>query len=258
MSADSHRLTHAREATGDALTALLHEADENVLGAVLENPRLTEPQLLLLLERKSLPGVVLERVAKNRTWMRSYPVKRLVAAHPRTPRVLAIPLLRSLYLFDLVEASLLPSTPAELKRLAEETILSKLAQLPLGQKKTLARRGSGRVAGALLAEGHPQVFPLATQNAYLTEAHVLKVLARDELPEGVAAAIAQSAKWSVMPNVRVALVRNPGTPLARVLAFLPDLTLSTLRDLVELQTLSPSLREYLRHEIAVRTRRKRK
>ncbi len=244
-----------RDAAGDELTALLLDADEEALAQLLENPRLNEQHLILLLERKGLPGRVLERIAKNREWLRSYPIKKRVAAHPRTPRLLAIPLIRQLYLFDLVEASLLPSTPAELKRLAEDMILNKLPQLPLGQKITLAKRGSARIAGALLAEGHPRVFPQAIENAYLTEAQVLKVLAQDDLPDGVAAAIAQSRKWPLLPNVRIALVRNPTTPLARALAFLPDLTLRELSDLCSLASVSPNLRKYLEHEVARRQRK---
>ncbi len=243
-----------REAEGDVLTALLHDDDEDVLVEVLQNPRLNEQHLILLLERKGLPGRVLEIVARNREWLRSYPIKKRVAAHPRTPRLLALPLLRQLYLFDLVEASLLPSTPAEMKRLAEEVILNKLPQLPLGQKITLAKRGSARIAGALLAEGHPQIYPHAVDNAFLTEAQVLKVLALDDLPDGVAAAIAQSRKWPLLPNVRIALIRNPTTPLARVLSFLPDLTLRELRDLCSLGSISPALRKYLEHEASLRGR----
>lgn len=249
------RIERARAATGDELTALVEDSSEDVLAEVLANPALSEAHLILLLERKGLPARILERIAKTREWMRSYPVKKRVAIHPRTPRLLALPMLRQLYLFDLVEASLLPSTTAEAKRVAEELILAKLPQLPLGQKLTLAKRGAGRIAAALLLEGHAQLMSLAIDNAFLTEAHVLRVLARDDLPDGVAAALAGHRKWSHLPQVRVALVRNPSTPLARVLGFLPDLTLSTLRDLVELQSLSSNLREYLRHEMEKRTRR---
>jgi len=242
----------ARSATGDELTVLLHDAGENLLVEVLANPNLHEQHLVLLLERKGLPSRILQQIARSREWLRSYPVKKRVAIHPRTPRLLAIPLLRQLYLFDLAEASLLPSTPAELKRIAEEIIISRLAQLPLGQKITLAKRGPARIAGALLAEGHLRVFPHAIENPNLTEAQVLKALAQDDLPEGIAEAISKSRKWSVMPNVREALVRNPTTPLARVLGYLPDLTLRELRDLCSVASLSPNLRKYLEHEVARR------
>ena len=252
----SRRAEQARHAAGEELLVLVHDAAEEVLGALLENPALNETHLVLLLERRNLPGAVLEQIAQQREWMASYPVKLRVATHPKTPRLVALPLVRQLYLFDLVNACLQPSVPNELKRLAEEQILSKLAQLPLGQKMALARRGPGRVVAALVAEGHEQVLPLALENSNLTEAHLLRTLSREELPESVPSAVAQHRKWSLVYNVRLALVRNPATPLARVLAFLPDLTLRDLSDLAALTTLAPSMRQYLHHEIAVRARRR--
>jgi hypothetical protein len=238
------------------LVTLVHEATGDTLDALLDNPHLTEQHLILLLERKGLPAAIVERIARHRDWMRSYPVTLRVAAHPRTPRLLAIPLLRKLYLFDLVEVSLQPSTPAELKRLCEELLIARLGQLPLGQKLTLARRGSARVAGALLAEGLPLAVPLALDNPYLTESQVLKVLAREDLPEAVPGAIAAHRKWSLLYNVRIALVRHPHTPLARTLAFLPDLTLRDLADLVSASAVPGSLRQYLQHETARRVRKR--
>jgi hypothetical protein len=163
--ADAHR---ARNASREELSTLIHTANEDLLAAVLENPLLDESHLAILLERKELPGVLISQIAKERKWMESYPVRLRIVRHPHAPRLLGLRLVKQLYLFDLVNISLLPSVPAELKRIAEELILGRLKQLPLGQKFTLARRGSGRVAAALLAEGLSQVVPLALDNAFLT------------------------------------------------------------------------------------------
>lgn len=245
----------ARLTSREELGTLLHSANDDVLAAVLENPLLDESHLAILLERKDLPGVMIGQIAKEKKWLESYPLRLRIVRHPHTPRLLGLRLVKQLYLFDLVNISLLPSVSAELKRIAEEMILGRLNQLPLGQKFTLARRGSGRVAAALLAEGLSQVVPLALDNAFLNEGHVLRVLAREEVPANVAAALAQHAKWSCKYNVRMALVRHPLTPLARVLSFLPDLTLRDLEELSAASTLRENLRQYIRHEIASRRRR---
>jgi hypothetical protein len=49
---------------------------------------------------------------------------------------------------DLVQLALLPGTPAELRRIAEDQLVGRLPQLPLGQKIALARRGRPRGGGA--------------------------------------------------------------------------------------------------------------
>src|SRR5215831_2546843 len=105
---------------------------------------------------------------------KTYKVKKALVFHPRAPRLVGLRILRDLYLMDLVQYSLSPAVSAELKRHAEEYIIARLPQLPLGQRITLARRGPARVAGALMAIGHPQVMEIALENPRLTEAQVLK------------------------------------------------------------------------------------
>ncbi len=244
----------ARAATGEELAALLHHPSPEVLLALLDNPALDETQLCLLLERKNLPGEILEDVLRRKSLLKSYRVKRALAFHPRTPRVNGLRLLRDLYLMDLVQVALSPGVSAELKRNAEDQLVSRLPQLPLGQKITLARRGPARVAGALVAEGHAQVISVALDNSNLTEAQVLKTLSRDKLPAAVIPAIIQHRKWSISYNVRLALVRHQLSPLATILGYLPELTVSDLRELAAPGIVSENLRRYLLAEVQRRMR----
>lgn len=246
------RIESARTASGDELKSLIHEASEELLLALLQNPHLDEAHVALLLERLDLPAKVLGAIGAEGKWTASEGIRLGLARHPRTPKRISVALVRQLYLFDLVRLSLLPTAPADLKRLAEETIIARVPHLPVGQKLTLARRGPSRVAGALLAEGQPQAVKLALANAFLTESQVLKVLAKPGVPERVVTAIAQDAKWSRRYNIRAALVRNPHTPAPRVLEFLPDLTLRDLKDISALEELTPRLRECISQEIARR------
>jgi hypothetical protein len=245
----------ARTATGEELASLLHHHETDVLLALLDNPALGETQLCLLLDRKDLPTEVLEEVARRKPLLKNYRVKRALAFHPRTPRLASLRLIRELYLMDLVQLTLLPGTSAELKRNAEEQLVARLPQLPLGQKITLARRGTARVAGALLAEGHTQVLAVVLDNPGLTEAQVLKALSRERLPVGVIKAVAQHRKWSHTYNVRLALVRHPSSTLSTILAYLPELTVSDLRELASPGIVSENLRKYLLAEIEQRVRR---
>ena len=248
----SARAQRARSAPSEDLSTLIHEPDEETLLALLENPLVEEPHISQMLERLDLSANVLTAIAEEGKWTASEGVRLRLARHPRTPRRFAIALLRQLYLFDLVRLSLLPSAPAEIRRVAEELMVSRVPQIPIGQKLTLARRGPARVVGALLAEGHPQAIKLALANAFLTESQVLKVLAKPGVPERVVAAIAQHPRWAVQYNIRVALIRNPHTPVPVILAFLPDLTLRDLKDLVSLEGLSPHVRRYIQKELSRR------
>ena len=244
----------ARNATGDELAALVHHPSADVLLALLDNPALDESQLCLLLERKDLPGEILEEVGRRKPLLKNYRVKRALAFHPRAPRLVTLRLLRDLYLMDLVQLTLSPAVLAELKRNAEDQLLARLPQIPLGQKITLGRRGPARVAGALLAEGHPQVLSVVLDNPYMTEAQILRVLSRENLPTSVIPEIIRHRKWSISYNVRIALLRQPSAPLAAILSFLPQLTVSDLRELAAPGIVPEKLRKYIQAEVQRRLR----
>src|SRR2546426_633313 len=254
MSEEGSARERALIATGDELVVLLHHPSVDVLVALLDNPALDETHVCLLLERKNLPGEILEEVARRKPLLKSYRVKRSLAFHPRTPRLISLRLIRDLYLMDLVQVAILPGVSAELKRTAEDQLLARLPQLPLGQKITLARRGPARVAGALLAEGHAQVISIVLDNPYMTEAQILRALSREKLPVSVIPAIIQHRKWSISYNVRLALIRHPAAPLATILSYLPELTVSDLRELAAPGIVPENLRKYLQAEVQRRIR----
>jgi hypothetical protein len=244
----------ALTATGEQLAALVHHPSPGVLTALLDNPALDETTLCLLLNRKDLSEELLQEVVSRKRLLNHYRVKRALTFHPRTPRLASLRMIRELYLMDLVQLTLLPGASAELKRNAEAQLLTRLPQLPLGQKITLARRGPARVAAALLVEGHDRIVSVALDNANLTEAQILKVLSREKLPAQVTHAIARHRKWSCSYNVRLALVRNPGSTLSSILGYLPELTVSDLRELAAPGIVTGSLRKYLQAEIQRRVR----
>lgn len=252
------RLEHARSASSEELKSLVHAANEEILLALIENPNLEEPHVTALLERLDLPAKILGAVGEMRKWTANEGVRLRLARHPRTPKRIALAAVRQLFLFDLVRLSLLPSAPADIRRLAEEVILKRVPHLPAGEKLTLARRGPARVAGAVLAEGYPQAIKLALGNAFLTVSQVLKVLAKPSTPERVVIAIAQHPKWSCQYDVRMALVRNRHTPVPAVLVFLPNLTLRDLKEIVKLEGLAPHLHGYIQQELARRAETGRK
>jgi hypothetical protein len=243
-----------RTASGEELVQLIHETPPPDLLPVLDNPSLDEKSLCLLLQRKDLSTYFLQEVLLRRQFLKSYQIKKALALHPHTPRTDGFRLLRELYLMDLVQFAISPGTLPDLKIKAEEQVINKLPHLPLGQKITLARRAPARIAGALLAEGQKQVVAAVLANPSLSEAQVLRVLSRDKLPPVVAQSVAQHEKWSHVYNVRIALIRQPSTTLTTILAFLPELTISDLRQLVAPGILPENLRHYLQAEIQRRMR----
>src|SRR5271156_2214564 len=135
----SARAQRARSAPSDHLQSLIHEPDEETLLALLENPHIEEPHISQMLERLDLSANVLTAIAEKGKWTASEGVRLRLARHPRTPRRFAMALLRQLYLFDLVRISLLPSTPAEIRRVAEELMITR-APRPRSRSRCASRR----------------------------------------------------------------------------------------------------------------------
>lgn len=211
------------------LDKFFKETAKEVLLALARNPNLQEQDLLRLLERKDLPGEVVREIAAHKETARNYSVRLALTRHPKTPRLASLPLLKFLFLFDLVRVCQTPAVPADVKIAAEDNILKRMETIPRGEKITLARRAPGRVAAALMLTTDGELIRAALDNSFLTEAHLFRVLSLKNLRPVVVEAIAQHEKWSYRYHVRLALVRNPLTPLQRVLSFLPDLAVSDLR-----------------------------
>ncbi len=245
----SANLPILQTAAGEELVRLVHEVPADELLPILDNPALDETSLTLLLHRRDLHSDFLSEILKRRQLLKNYLVRKHLAFHPHTPRTDALRLLRDLYLMDLVQFSVSPGVLPDLKRKAEDQVIAKMPQLPLGQKIALARRSPARIAGALLADGQPMVVKAALSNPNLTEAQVLRVLAKEKLAPIVAQSVAQHSKWSHVYNVRIALLRQPSTTLTTILAFLPELTVSDLRELAAPGILPENLRHYLQAEI---------
>lgn len=236
-----------RRAQGSAeeLASVLFEHSEEVLLALLDNPCLTEDHLKVLLSRKDLSRNILAEIGARRRLLDAYAIKLALVRHPRAPRHVALTLLRHLYPFDLVRVAATPAAPAELRRVAEEAMISRLSMFSLGERLALGRQGTARVAAALLADPEDRVVGAALDNPRLTEHGVVRALQEQKLRPETVSAIAAHARWSCCYEVRLALIRNPATSLRRVLELVGQVRRQDLADLTADRRMLTDRRAYL-------------
>jgi hypothetical protein len=244
----------ARAAAPEDIPQLLLSCVGDDLRSLIDNPNFDETHVCLLLERKDLPASLLEEIAKRKSWKGIYRVRRALAAHPHTPRLIAVRVLRDLHLMDLVRISLLPTSSGELRRLAEERVLVQLPQLPLGQRLMLARRGSARVAAGLILHGPDNVARIALDNPFLNESQLLKTLSKQSLSARIVVSVAKHEKWSKLINIRVVLLRHAHAPAGFAAALAADLPRCDIEDLLGLTHLSETVRDHLQLELMRRDR----
>lgn len=218
------------------------------------DPALTEDLALALLKQADLSGDALESLSKNENVAKSRKVKIALASHPRTPRRISLQLIRESYTFDLMQFALTPVVAADLKRVADELLLARLTSISLGERISLARRASGAIAAALLLDKETSVWRPALENPRLTEAAVVRALLRPNAGAALVEACCHHAKWSVRPEVRISLLRNAKTPMARALDFARTFSPSQLRDILHHSNLPESVKVYLRKEMAPKAR----
>src|ERR1700694_2924708 len=150
MSKDEALEEAAQSPTAPASPPTLATAD---LLRTATDPALTEDFALALLKRADLPPEIIEQLAKNSNALKSRKVKIGLASHPKTPRHVSVPLARQFYTFDLMKVALSPTVPADVKIAVDDVLISRLKTVTIGERLTLARRASGRVAAALLMGG---------------------------------------------------------------------------------------------------------
>lgn len=174
-----------------------------------------EDQALAFLQRRDLNAEMLASLARNPEAMKSRKVLLALIAHPRTPRHVFIPLLRRVFVFDLMQVTLTPAIAADLKRAAEDQLIVRMETLSTGEKTTLAKRASGRVAAALLQDEDARVVAPALDNAQLTESFVIQALMNSNATATLFELASEHRNWCLRPEIQLALLRSENTPLAR-------------------------------------------
>lgn len=235
------------------LDRLIHESSPELLGAVASHPGLTEDLALALLQRRDLPREALEQLHKHKSVSGLRKVRLAMVTHPRTPRHVSVPAIRHLYAVELMQVALLPFVPADLKRAAEDLLLTRLTGVSSGEKFTLAKRGSGRVAAALLLDKEERVLNAALANPQMTEAWIIKALKTGAGTELMAPAVCRNAKWPHRTDIKVALLGNTHTPFARVVQFASELPRRSLQDALRQARLAPHAKEYIRKLLEAKT-----
>jgi hypothetical protein len=214
------------------LERLVHDSSSEVLTAVAADARLTEDLAMAFLNHRDLPREALEALSKNGSLMRQRKVRMAMVVHPRTPRHVSVPTIRHLHTFELMQVALLPSVQPDVKRAAEEVLISKLASISSGERITLARRSSGRVAAALLLDKEEPIIQAALSNPQMTEVSIVKVLKAERGTELLAPAVSRHQKWSYRNDVKAALLGNKNTPSGRLIHLAAELPVNLIKDVL--------------------------
>ncbi len=242
-----------RDAAPPELERMIHSLVQEELRAAASDRRLNEELALALLTRRDLQGVVLEDLSKNHSVMKHRKVIVALVCHPRTPRFVSLPIARRLYTFELMKIATTPAVPADVKMMAEESLISRLQTISSGERLTLAKQGTTKIAAALLPDAEERIRHAALLNPRMTEPFIVRALLRDDVPEALVSAVARHSKWSLRKEIQIALLRSQHTPLAHARTLATALSTAVLRELLANAAPRPEIRALLNEELRRRS-----
>jgi hypothetical protein len=176
----------------------------------------------------------------------SYELQRDLVLHPRTPQTLALRLVPQLFLRDLVRVGGDARVPPVVRRAADLRVIERLPALPVGERVSLARAVSATVLAQLRFDPTPRVIEAMLENPRLHEGLLVQLAASETAVPAVLALLASSSRWGSRYDLRVALSRNPRTPVATALALLASLRKPDLRAVAGNPRLPAPLRDRAR------------
>ena len=233
MTERASREEAARKAPVGELRLRIPDAGADYLAGALDNPALTEEHVILIAKSPAASSEILRRIGENKTWLRSYAVKRAIVCHPKSPQALAMSLVKFLFWRDLHLVSDDQFTFPPLRIQAEKALLDRLPQLALGEKMTLGRMSGRAVIPRLLIDKSPMVVEAVLWNGRLTSQELISLIGDQRTAPDALTQIARHPRWSNRAEIRTALAHNPRTPLAISLGLLGNMTERDLTALAE-------------------------
>lgn len=212
-----------RETAAEDWRERLLEAGEEELGALLAEKRdeLDAPAARALFRNPFLTRHMIEQLLELPRLASAYEVRRAAAFHPLTPRTLALRCVVGLYWADLVRLGVDTRVHPVVRRSADQRLLERLPGLAIGEKMAIARGGSPTLVATLRQDPTPRVIAALLENPRLTEGALMPLAASEQAQPAALAVLASSSRWSARYPLRLALCRNPRTPLGSVLPLLP-------------------------------------
>lgn len=221
-----------RSATLAELRRFLLTAPESFLDGAIDNPKLGDEEMPLLLRNRLASATLLTRIGKDRRWTRNSEVRRLLVQHPQVPLALARILLSNLFWKDLLEVSVNLRVHPVIRRQAERMLQVRVEDLTLGERISLARRAPRAVVAGLIHSDESRLLLSVLGNPTLTERDAVIIAEARKTGGDVLSNLAGHPRWGVRRAVRRALMRNPRTPVPVALRLIGGLPRRDLQELV--------------------------
>jgi hypothetical protein len=153
-----------------------------------------------------------------------------------------------------LKRALRSSSPMERADEAALRLPKEIEDIPLGRRRSLAKESDKDLLELLARDCDPTVVANLLRNPKITEEDVVRIAARRPIAASTLLAIYECPRWSRDPRVRVALARNPYTPVDIAIQALGTIPLSDLREMRNDPDLHPDTSKQVEDELERRSR----
>lgn len=176
------------------------ESDAEALG---------EEEVLAILEHPYASPQIVARIANQPRLTSFYSVRARLVAHRNTPRGQALKFVHYLFWTDLLRMSTNVHVPPAVRRAIDVNLASRVGQLSVGEKMTMARSCTRELIPALLRDASPRVLAALLANSRMTEEALLVAMNGDSFHSEKLRVLAADPKWSRRYSIRLAIARHP-------------------------------------------------
>jgi hypothetical protein len=193
-------------------------------------PEATERELLRLLAGMDVSPERIRQLLGDRDARRLHVVRRILAAHPKTPRADALALVSTLYWRDLAWISSEARAHPAIRRAADQEILRRAPGLAVAERCAVAQLSGRGVIAALRRDADGAVLRALLRNRLTVESDVVFIAGMSRDPD-LLVSLLSAPVWGVRVAVRAAIARNPFTPEDEAARLFPSIPLADLREI---------------------------
>ena len=193
-------------------------------------PESSERELVRLLGGMEVTAERIREILGDRDARRLHVVRRVLAAHPSTPRADALALLPTLYWRDLAWISAEARAHPAIRRAADQEILRRYPGLALSERCSVAELSGRGVIAALRKNPEAAVLRALLRNRLVIESDAVFIASTSRDPD-LLVALLSTPVWSFRVAVRSAVARNRWTPPEEAVALFAEIPLDDLREI---------------------------
>lgn len=119
------RLKLALKGNRDARTLLLRDSSRLVQRFVLQNPRITEEEIIMAAKNRNIDRELLEVICRRKEWVSNYQVRLALATNPKTPLSSAVRFVPTLLPRDLRQLAKSKNVPAAVCGMAKRLVINR-------------------------------------------------------------------------------------------------------------------------------------